>query len=275
MIKYLTMQQVYLYIFSCIGTLIASVFGACLPYIFKKEHSWKATSLLMTISASVITALLFLELIPEAIEGGENMFSNRLYGILICLGIILCVGSIFFGISKLIPHFHGQIQGDCNCDDCQQAVIDANIGFAGALIYLAAIFVHNIPEGFVFGTLFNTEGFPLSGLMMAISLFFHNLVISYSLSVQFYINGCSKTFSILMTSASGLFSFILAIVGYYTSANVPSVVITILYAVCSGSLLYVLIKELIPPLFYELKDKNNFLVFLITFVLTALLLLLE
>lgn len=277
MIKYLTMQQVYLYIFSFIGTLFASVLGSILPYIFKKEHSWKATSILMTISASVVGALLVIELIPEMIEGGTTMFnSSKIGGIAVVLGVMLIMGCLFFMISKIIPHFHGQVvQGGCDCEDCTQQIIDANIGFAGAIIYLCAIFIHNIPEGFVFGTMFNVSGFPLGGMMMAISLFFHNLVISYSLSVQFYINGCSKIFSILMSSASGLFSFVLAIVGFYTSTIVPDVVKTIMYAVASGSLIYVLIKELIPPLFYELKDKNNFIVFLITFVIASFLLLLE
>lgn len=274
------MNTIYLYIFSLFGTLLPTFVGSFLPFLFKKPHP-KLTSFFMTFSVGTIISLLFMELIPHSLEHSDTIFSNQTYGILLVLSIIFITGLIFFLLHELmhkITHHHNHDKEDtAPCHDhihSNEMIIENKITLTSSLIYLFAIFIHNIPEGFVLGTLFTSEGFPLSGLMMTISLFIHNLIIGYSISSSFKKSNKGKLFSILLTSLNGLISYILSIVGYYFSISFPDLVTTIIFAISSGSLLYVLLIELLPSIFYEYKNKYTFLILAFSFILSTFLLLL-
>lgn len=273
------MNTIYLYIFSFLGTLFPTFLGAIFPFVFKKLHP-KLTSFFMTFAVGAIISLLFIELIPHALEHSNTIFNNKTYGILLSLSIIFITGFLFFLLHELmhkITHHHNHDEEDVTpCHDhvhSNEMILENKITLTSSLIYLFAIFIHNIPEGFVLGTFFTGETFPLSGLMMTISLFIHNLIIGYSISSSFKKSQKGKLFSILLTSLNGLVSFILAIVGYYFSISFPDIITTIIFAISSGSLLYVLLIELLPSIFYEYKNKYTFLILAFSFVLSTFLLL--
>ncbi len=274
----MTMNTFYLFVFSFLGTLFPTFLGSVIPFIFKKSHP-KITSFFITFAIGTIISLLFMELIPHAIEHSNNIFDNNMYGILLSLVIIFITGLIFFFLHEFmhkITHHHKHDEDDVSpCHDhvhSNEMILQNKITLTSSLIYLFAIFIHNIPEGFVLGTFFNGENFPLSGLMMTISLFIHNLIIGYSISSSFKKSEKGKLYSISLTTLNGLVSFILAIIGYYFSISFPEIVTTIIFAISSGSLLYVLIIELLPSIFYEYKNKYTFLILAFSFVLSTFLL---
>lgn len=278
----MNMSMVYMFIFTFIGTLLPTFIGSLLPNIIKEDKK-KITSFLSSFSVGIIIALLFLELIPHTTHHAEHIFENSIYGILLSIGVIVISGLLFFFLHELIHkithhHHHDNDDNEACHDHLHLSEINETMDkkslFFNGLIFLFSILIHNIPEGFVLGTMFNGESFPISGLMMSISLFFHNLIIGYSISLTFKKSGKKPLFSILVTSINGLVSYILAIVGYFVSNPIDNdLFTTILFGFSSGALLYVLVIELLPQIFYEYKNKYTFIFLIIGFALGAFLIL--
>ncbi len=81
-----------------------------------------------------------------------------------------------------------------------------------------------------------------------------------------------KSFSLLLTIISSLPALIFAILGLsLTSLELNEVIIGIIYSISSGSLLYVLLIELLPQAFNEYKSKYSFIYIVLGILLTALL----
>ncbi len=273
------MSELYLYIFSFVGTLFPTFLGSIFPFLFKKVNK-NTTSFFMTFAIGMITSLLFIELIPHSFEHSASIFSKEIYGYLLSLGVILLTCLLFFFLHELMhkfTHHHSHDEKDITaCLDhvhSNEIISKEKVTFLSSLIYLFAIFIHNIPEGFVLGTFFEEDAIPINGIIMSISLFIHNIVIGYSISLSFKNSNKSKLFSILLTSLNGLVSFILAIIGYYFSISFPEIVSVIIFSISGGSLLYVLFIELLPQLFYEYKSKYSFLLFAFGFIIATFLIL--
>ncbi len=271
------MKELYLFIFAFIGTLLPTFLGSIFPFIFKKEYK-KLTSIFMTFSIGMIVSLLFIELIPHTIEHGINLFDKEIYGVLIGLGIISLTAFIFYLLHELIhkfTHHHDEDHEDNEpCHDhvhSNELITKEKITLVSSLIYLFAILIHNIPEGFVLGTFFNGN-LPISGIIMSISLFIHNIIIGYSISSSFKRSNKGKLFSISLTTLNGLVSYLLAIAGFYFSISFPEIITTIIFAISSGSLIYVLLIELLPSLYYEYKTKYTIIIFVLGFAISTILL---
>lgn len=279
MIKYRTMNVFFTYLFIFLSTLFATTIGSITPYIFKNINK-KIASFLSSFSVGIIISLLFLEIFPEAIEASISSFSNTTFGVIFALGIILVSGLLFFVLHEishhLSKHHHSDEEDSSACEDhghVKELIEEKEEIKHSSFIFLFAIFIHNIPEGLALGSSFDSSSFPINGAIMAFSLFIHNLIIGYSMSNSFKSGNVSKAKGILLTILSSLSSFVLALVGYYLSYSFNELISSIIYSIATGSLLYVLIIELLPQIFYEYKSKFSFLYLLLGIVLGALILL--
>ena len=112
--------MIYMFIFSFIGTVIFS-FGGYFLAIFEKKFNKTLISILQGVALGSVIALLFLDIIIEAIEG----FSSINYGYLISCGIILIVFLLFYLIhfvsdkifDKYDKHNHLEIEHSCEEHD--------------------------------------------------------------------------------------------------------------------------------------------------------------
>lgn len=271
--------MIYMFILSAFGTIGATFLGA----IFSKFVSNKRKEVFnffQNFSVGGIIALLFFELIIEAVEHFQSGISDNLLGALYTLLIIGGVGLIFFlmheGLHKLSHHHEHDKNDDEDCVDHAHSteVFNNNSILLASFIFLLAISIHNIPEGLSLGINFNSPGstIPYQGIIMSVILLIHNFLIGFTMCNSFLHSNKSFKFSFLLTTLSALPAYVYAICGYFISTiSLNEVFLGTIFAISSGSLLYVLFIELLPQVFKEYKSKFTFLYILLGIVICGIL----
>ena len=271
--------MIYMFILSAFGTIGATFLGA----IFSKFVSNKrkeAFNFFQNFSVGGIIALLFFELIIEAVEHFQSGISDNLLGALYTLLIIGGIGLIFFlmheGLHKLSHHHEHDKNDDEDCVDHAHSteVFNNNSILLASFIFLLAISIHNIPEGLSLGINFNSPGstIPYQGIIMSVILLIHNFLIGFTMCNSFLHSNKSFKFSLLLTTLSALPAYVFAICGYFISTiSINEVFLGTIFAISSGSLLYVLFIELLPQVFKEYKSKFTFLYILLGIVICGIL----
>ena len=271
--------MIYMFILSAFGTIGATFLGA----IFSKFVSNKRKEVFnffQNFSVGGIVALLFFELIIEAVEHFQSGISDNLLGALYTLLIIGGVGLIFFlmheGLHKLSHHHEHDKNDDEDCVDHAHSteVFNNNSILLASFIFLLAISIHNIPEGLSLGINFNSPGstIPYQGIIMSVILLIHNFLIGFTMCNSFLHSNKSFKFSLLLTTLSALPAYVFAICGYFISTiSLNEVFLGTIFAISSGSLLYVLFIELLPQVFKEYKSKFTFLYILLGIVICGIL----
>ena len=272
--------MIYAVIFSFLGTILATLIGASFGFFFKKLKKEITTSL-SSFSVGSLFALSFLELFPESLENMEAAINDSFLSTLYILLIILGTGLLFYlmhEILHLLTHHHSKDHSDEEtCKDHAHSVEvfnEKSIGFA-SFIFLIAISIHNIPEGLTLGITFSkeTSSIPLDGILTSIVLLLHNFIIGFTLFNSFISHNKKKGFALLMTSLSAIPAFVFSLIGYFISSfTIDSLFTSILFAISTGSLLYVIFIELIPSVFKEYKSKYTFIYILIGIVIFTLIL---
>lgn len=271
--------MIYMFIFSAFGTIGATLLGA----IFSKFVSNKRKEVFnffQNFSVGGIIALLFFELIIEAVVHFQSGISDNLLGALYTLLIIGGVGLIFFlmheGLHKLSHHHEHDKNDDEDCVDHAHSteVFNNNSILLASFIFLLAISIHNIPEGLSLGINFNSPGstIPYQGIIMSVILLIHNFLIGFTMCNSFLHSNKSFKFSLLLTTLSALPAYVFAICGYFISTiSINEVFLGTIFAISSGSLLYVLFIELLPQVFKEYKSKFTFLYILLGIIICGIL----
>lgn len=272
--------MIYAVIFSFLGTIFATLIGASFGFFFKKLKK-EIASFLSSFSVGSLFALSFLELFPESLESIEAAINDSFLSTLYILLIILGTGLLFYlmhEILHLLTHHHSKDHSDEEtCKDHAHSVEvfnEKSIGFA-SFIFLIAISIHNIPEGLTLGITFSkeTSSIPLDGILTSIVLLLHNFIIGFTLFNSFISHNKKKGFALLMTSLSAIPAFVFSLIGYFISSfTIDSLFTSILFAISTGSLLYVIFIELIPSVFKEYKSKYTFIYILIGIVIFTLIL---
>lgn len=271
--------MIYMFILSAFGTIGATFLGA----IFSKFVSNKRKEVFnffQNFSVGGIIALLFFELIIEAVVHFQSGISDNSLGALYTLLIIGGVGLIFFlmheGLHKLSHHHEHDKNDDEDCVDHAHSteVFNNNSILLASFIFLLAISIHNIPEGLSLGINFNSPGstIPYQGIIMSVILLIHNFLIGFTMCNSFLHSNKSFKFSLLLTTLSALPAYVFAICGYFISTiSLNEVFLGTIFAISSGSLLYVLFIELLPQVFKEYKSKFTFLYILLGIIICGIL----
>lgn len=271
--------MIYMFILSAFGTIGATFLGA----IFSKFVSNKRKEVFnffQNFSVGGIIALLFFELIIEAVEHFQSGISDNSLGALYTLLIIGGIGLIFFlmheGLHKLSHHHEHDKNDNEDCVDHAHSteVFNNNSILLASFIFLLAISIHNIPEGLSLGINFNSPGstIPYQGIIMSVILLIHNFLIGFTMCNSFLHANKSFKFSLLLTTLSALPAYVFAICGYFISTiSINEVFLGTIFAVSSGSLLYVLFIELLPQVFKEYKSKFTFLYILLGIIICGIL----
>ena len=180
--------MIYMFILSAFGTIGATFLGA----IFSKFVSNKRKEVFnffQNFSVGGIIALLFFELIIEAVVHFQSGISDNSLGALYTLLIIGGVGLIFFlmheGLHKLSHHHEHDKNDDEDCVDHAHSteVFNNNSILLASFIFLLAISIHNIPEGLSLGINFNSPDstIPYQGIIMSVILLIHNFLIGFTM----------------------------------------------------------------------------------------------
>mgnify|MGYP003300661022 CR=1 FL=1 len=125
-----------LVILTALGVGGATVFGSLIGFIFKKI-SHRFSDIVLSFAAGVMLSAAVIGLILPSVEYGGKY------------GLIITVAGIFTGavclnlIDKLVPHMHKLVGSE------QENHNNANL--SKVLLFVAAIAIHNLPEGIAAG----------------------------------------------------------------------------------------------------------------------------
>ncbi|NFD31534.1 ZIP family metal transporter [Clostridium botulinum] len=198
-------------IISLSGTMIGAIIGISL-----KDPSEKLLCKFMGFSAGLMLSIVVFDLIPEALNSWD------FYGVL-----------IFLILGMLIVYF---IDKNTNS-------IDINMHKKVAFMTALGLILHNFPEGILMGVGFQAGN--RLGLKMAIIMSIHDIPEGIAVATPLIASNEKKSktlFYVFLTAIPTLFGVFL---GSYV-ATISKNFLSILLALASGIMLYVVCAEMIP-----------------------------
>ena len=220
------MKMVFL---TALGVGGATVFGSLIGFATKKI-SHRFSDIVLSFAAGVMLAAAVLGLILPSLDYGGQ------YGILVTIAGIFAGAVCLNLVDKLVPHLHRLVGSDT--EEHKSTNLDK------VLLFVAAIAIHNLPEGIAAGVSFGTED-TSQAIMIAFGIALQNIPEGMVIIAPMLAAGVSpgKTFACAMIT--GLIEVVGTLVGYW-AVSIASVILPFALAFAGGTMLYVISDEMIP-----------------------------
>jgi len=230
-----------------LGGAITAIFGA---------KTDRMISIFLSLAAGVMMSIVFIELIPEAIE-----YSNiwvTLVGLALGVLMVLVLHNIMDRMptankssdsnpseSKLHDSY-AEFFHSSDVLDKQKSMIRSG------MIMLFAIALHNIPEGLAMGA----AGYHdmALGLTIAIMIGLHNIPEGMAISAPLISGGLSKVKTVFLVTVTGATTIIGTVIGILVG-GISDVALALSFAIASGAMLYVVFGEILPQSIVTNKDR--------------------
>ncbi|MBQ7011529.1 MAG: ZIP family metal transporter [Clostridia bacterium] len=218
-----------LVLLTALGVGGATVLGAVIGLIFKKlSHSF--SDIVLSFAAGVMLAAAVLGLILPAVEAGGG------------LNLLVVIAGIFAGalclnlIDRLVPHLHKLAGGE------EEKHNNANIN--RVLLFVAAIAIHNLPEGIAAGVGFGS-GDTSQALLIAGGIALQNVPEGMVIIGPLLAVGASPRKTFLLAALTGVVEIVGTLIGYF-AVSLASAILPFALAFAGGTMLYVISDEMIP-----------------------------
>lgn len=195
---------------------------------------------LLSFAAAMMLGIPLFQLIPESLE----IVSLSLILIYSFIGIIMLIILRYF-LMCINPYLFEEKFST------QRSII----------MFVVAIALHNIPEGWAMGT-----GFALNsklGLAIAISIVAHDIPENITTIVSLYALTMKRLKSFIVLGVTVLFELFGFLLGYYVLRDAPKELLGISLAFVAGFMIYISIRELMPT---ALASKRHFKIGAICFL---------
>ncbi len=220
----------YLVLLTALGVGGATIGGAVLGFAFKKI-SHKFTDITISFAAGVMLAAAVLGLIIPSIEYGGGGLSV----VVTVIGIFAGAASLNL-LDRLVPHLHRLVGSDIE--------EHANPQLDKVLLFVAAIAIHNLPEGIAAGVGFGAED-ASQALLIAGGIALQNIPEGMVIISPMLASGVSPKRTFLCAAATGLIEIIGTLIGYF-AVSVAGAILPFALAFAGGTMLYVVSDEMIP-----------------------------
>jgi ZIP family zinc transporter len=200
--------------------------GAALVF-FIKATSHKMRDALIGLSAGLMLSVTTLSLLPEALGPNRENFIQVIVGI--ALG-----ATVLFMVDKYLPHIHGIIIPNK----------PLTTGMKATLMMVAAIVIHNFPEGFATGTAYS-GGVTVFGSTVALGIALQNIPEGFLVSVPLRSQGYPTRRSFVAGMLSGVVEPFCAIAALVL-VGLFNGLLPYALAFGGGAMLYVIFDEMIP-----------------------------
>ena len=214
---------------------LATALGAAVVFCFKEVNK-RALDVMLGISAGIMLAAALWSLTMPALDLAEELWGNA--WLLPSLGFL--IGGLFITLTSAIM---------------EHKLPSADQKRRSILLFTTNT-VHNIPEGLAIGVGFSSFAMGLSGssllsaIMIAVGIGIQNFPDGLAVSVPLYRDGVPKGKAFLLGQASGIVEPIAAIIGYFITQAIRSI-LPFLLTFAAGAMLTVVIGELIPDIAKE------------------------
>ena len=234
-----------------ISALVAGLFTGIggFAIFLKKKYSKETINLMLNVAAGVMLAASFFSLLAPSMHKIMELHTDAK------MAALYYSGSVFMGVClvwlliDLLPHEHN------------------NIGHHGpffnlkkAWLFIIAISLHKLPEGLAVGIAYGGEDL-VNPLSLVLGIAIHNIPEGLIMAIALYGAGKKKIQAALVALMMGLLQPFGALLGVLlTSVNFA--VVPMVMAMAGGTLLFVVINEILPETYgYKKTDKSAAAVF--------------
>lgn len=245
---FLSSSYTMLALYATLFTWLLTILGSSMVFFFK-NISKTFMDISLSIAAGIMLAASFLSLLNPAFENARLL--NKIPWLIVSIGFLL--GSLFIYISdKLIK-----------------------VNKRTSLLMLS-ITMHNIPEGLAIGIAFGSVKYGLKGasltnaLILSLAIGLQNFPEGSAVSLPLRRDGYSRLKSFIYGSLSAVVEPIFGIIGAILTIKISSLM-PLFLSFAAGSMIYVIVKELIPE---SQTNKNKSLItifFIIGFLIMMIL----
>ena len=218
-----------LVLLTALGVGGATVIGALIGFIFKKQ-SHKFSDIVLSFAAGVMLSAAVLGLIVPSVEYGGKF------------GIIVTVAGIFAGavclnlIDKLVPHLHKLAGTDGESHN--------NKELNKVLLFVTAIAIHNLPEGIAAGVGFGS-GDAAQAMVIAGGIALQNIPEGMVIIAPMLAAKVPPRKTLALAILTGVVEVLGTFIGYF-AVNIAAAILPFALAFAGGTMLYVISDEMIP-----------------------------
>lgn len=228
-------------IFTAAGVGGATVFGAIIGFLFIKATE-KFSDMVISFAAGVMLATSVLNLIIPSLEK-ENRH-----------GIIICVSGIICG-SLCITFLDATAKRLMKYKFNENHFLSENNKLHRIMLFVAAIAIHNLPEGIAAGVGFGTDNTE-DAFLIAGSIAMQNfpegmVIISPMLSV-----GISRSKTFMIAVFTGFIEIIGTLFGFF-AVSVSTEILPFALSFAGGTMIYVICGDMIPETQSETKKESS------------------
>ena len=220
-----------LVLLTALGVGGATIFGTVLGFLFK-NISHKFSDIVLSFAAGVMLSAAVIGLVLPSLEYGGN------------LGLLYTVSGIFAGalcvnlFDRLVPHLH-RLSGE---ED--EAHPEVSAKRSKVILFVAAIAIHNLPEGLAAGVGFGS-GNNAEALTVAGGIALQNIPEGMVIIGPMLASGIRPRRTFLVAAATGIVEVIGTLLGYF-AVSLSAAILPFALAFAGGTMLYVISDEMIP-----------------------------
>ena len=224
------MQLVWI---TALGVGGATVIGALIGFLLKKiPHRFN--DVVLGFAAGVMLAAAVLGLIVPSIEYGGT------HGVWLTIAGVM-MGALFLNaVDRLVPHLHAL----AGIGEDHEKHPESAAQLSRVLLFVAAIAIHNLPEGIAAGVSFGTGNIS-DALTVAAGIALQNIPEGMIIIGPMLTAGVSRRRTFMIALSTGLVEVVGTLFGYL-AVNVAAVILPFALAFAGGTMLYVVSDEMIP-----------------------------
>ena len=211
-----------------LGSGLATAIGG-VALLLLRRPSAHALDALLGFTAGVMLAATVFSLLVPALERGS--------GTSVLLGF-LAGGAMLAGLDMVIPHAHARLREGASAPAEQRAAEQR------AVLLLAAMTIHNLPEGMAVGVAFAAGG-PEVGIPLALAIGIQNVPEGFAAAAPLIPAGTSARVAAGVAALTGAVEPPAALAAY-AAVELAGAALSPALGFAAGAMLYVVVDELIP-----------------------------
>lgn len=216
-------------IFAALGVGGATMIGAVIGFLFK-NISKRFSDIVLAFTTGIMLAASVIGLVLPSIEQGGRF------------AVLITVAGIFAGawslnlLDKTVPHLQKMLGAGTNEGH--------GVSADKVLLFVAAIAIHNLPEGIAAGVGFGSESLT-EAVLIASGIALQNIPEGMVIIAPLLAAGVSPKKTLFLSLATGLVEIFGTMLGYF-AVSIANALLPFALSFAGGTMLYVISDEMIP-----------------------------
>ena len=211
-----------------VGSGLATALGGAALLVVQRPSARTLDALLGFTAGVMLAATVFSLLVPALDRGGV---------VEVLLGF-LAGGAVLAALDVVVPHAHARLR------EGTRAPAERRAAEQRAVLLLAALTIHNVPEGMAVGVAFAVGG-PELGVPLALAIGIQNVPEGFAAAAPLIPAGTPVRTAAAVAALTGLVEPPAALAAY-AAVDLAGAALPAALAFAAGAMLYVVVDELIP-----------------------------